>query len=85
MAESTGRTATTGKTGTRATAAANQPIRPPGLSFYDMLAHTGHDLTVKTYRAGTVTVETARVCRTCGRELRTAWLFGQGHFAAWST
>ena len=46
--------------------------KQPALSFYDMLAHAGHDLTVKTYRAGAVTVETALVCRTCGRELRTA-------------
>jgi hypothetical protein len=46
--------------------------KQPALSFYDMLAHAGHDLTIKTYRAGTLTVETALVCRTCGRELRTA-------------
>ena len=46
--------------------------KQPALSFYDMLAHAGHDLTVKTYRAGAITVETALVCRTCGRELRTA-------------
>lgn len=51
----------------------NVPDRKqPALSFYDMLSHAGHDLTVKTYRAGTLTVETALVCRTCGRELRTA-------------
>ncbi len=46
--------------------------KQPTLSFYDMLAHAGHDLTVRTYRAGTLTVETALICRTCGRELRTA-------------
>ncbi len=50
----------------------NSDLKQPVLSFYDMLAHAGHDLTVKTYRAGTLTVEAALVCRTCGRELRTA-------------
>jgi len=32
----------------------------------------GHELTVRVYAASTVAMEAALVCRTCGRELRTA-------------
>ena len=43
-----------------------------GLNFGEMLAHAGHELTVRVYRASNVPMETALVCKTCGRELRTA-------------
>lgn len=47
-------------------------LTQPPLSFYDMLSHVNHDLTIRAYRAGSLTVEVALVCKTCGRELRTA-------------
>jgi hypothetical protein len=43
-----------------------------GFNFGEMLAHAGHELTVRVYRASNVPMETALVCKTCGRELRTA-------------
>lgn len=49
-----------------------QDLKQPGLSFHDLLAHAGHDLTVKTYRAGALTFEATLVCKTCGRQLRSA-------------
>lgn len=51
---------------------AQQDLKQPGLSFHDLLAHAGHDLTVKTYRAGALTLEATLVCKTCGRQLRSA-------------
>ncbi|MFN8467257.1 MAG: hypothetical protein U0X20_16995 [Caldilineaceae bacterium] len=47
----------------------------PGLatiSFHDLILHAGHNLTVRVYKAGTVPMQAALVCETCGRELRTA-------------
>lgn len=49
-----------------------QDVRQPGLSFYDLLSHAGHELTVRTYRAGAMTLEASLICKTCGRELRSA-------------
>ena len=43
-----------------------------GLNFGEMLAHAGHELTVRVYKASAVPMEAALVCKTCGRELRTA-------------